>query len=93
MEEPHSESRDSKLSTHESAIWAKKGVFGKKGVLQDIMSVAFGSDGVTYVGTADGCIYRFAEQTMDLSVKAHGEAKDKDCKVRQPRWSAALNDD
>ena len=52
------------------------GVFGKKGVLQDIMSVAFGTDGITYVGTADGHIYRFAEQTMDLAVKAHGGGKD-----------------
>ena len=57
------------------------GVFGKKGVLQDIMSCAFGSDGITYVGTADGHIYRFAEQTMDLAVKAHGGAGNKDCKV------------
>lgn len=48
---------------------ALSGVFGKKGALQDIMSVAFGSDGTTYVGTADGHIYRFAEQTMDLAVK------------------------
>ena len=47
---------------------------------QDIMSVAFGSDGITYVGTLDGCIYRFAEQTMDLAVKAHGQGK-ADCKV------------
>lgn len=81
MEEPNGDSRDAKLSTHESALWAKKGVFGKKGVLQDIMSVAFGPDGITYVGTADGHIYRFAEQSMDIAVKAHGEPTQKDCKV------------
>ena len=69
MEEPASEERDAKLSSHESKLWAKKGVFGKKGVLQDIMCVAFGPDGITYAGTADGHIYRFAEQTMDLAVK------------------------
>ena len=34
VEEPHSDSRDAKLSKHESSLWAKKGVFGKKGVLQ-----------------------------------------------------------
>ncbi|KAL1523351.1 hypothetical protein AB1Y20_018296 [Prymnesium parvum] len=81
VEEPNSDSRDAKLSKHESNLWAKKGVFGKKGVLQDIMSVAFGSDGVTYVGTADGHIYRFAEQSMDLAVKAHGGLSTKDGKV------------
>ena len=64
----------------ESKIWAKKGVFGKKGTLQDIMCVAFGNDGITYAGTADGHIYRFAEQTMDMAVKAHGEGKEL-CKV------------
>ena len=44
------------------------------------MCVAFGADGVTYGGTADGHIYRFAEQTMDLAVKAHGEGR-QPCKV------------
>ena len=34
VEEAPSESRDAKLSAHESKLWAKKGVFGKKGVLQ-----------------------------------------------------------
>ena len=29
---------------NESKIWAKKGVFGKRGVC-DVMSVAFGNDG------------------------------------------------
>ena len=80
VEEPASESRDAKLSSHESKLWAKKGVFGKKGVLQDIMCVAFGADGITYGGTADGHIYRFAEQTMDLAVKAHGQGREP-CKV------------
>ena len=80
VEEPKGESRDAKLSSHESKLWAKKGVFGKKGVLQDIMCVAFGADGITYGGTADGHIYRFAEQTMDLAVKAHGQGREP-CKV------------
>ena len=80
VEEAPSESRDAKLSAHESKLWAKKGVFGKKGTLQDIMCVAFGNDGITYAGTADGHIYRFAEQTMDMAVKAHGEGKEL-CKV------------
>ena len=44
------------------------------------MCVAFGADGVTYGGTADGHIYRFAEQTMDLAVKAHGQGREP-CKV------------
>lgn len=67
--------RDTKLSSHESRLWAKKGVFGKKGTAQDIMCVAFGSDGITYAGTEFGFIYRFAEQTMDLAVKAHAVGK------------------
>jgi hypothetical protein len=65
-----SESRDAKLSSHESKLWAKKGVFGKKGNLQDIMCVAFGPDGITYGGTADGHIYRFAEQARPRAALA-----------------------
>ena len=75
VEEKASESRDAKLSKHESALWAKKGVFGKRGKQQDMMCVAFGNDGITYAGTADGHIYRFAEQTMDLAVAAHDNGK------------------
>jgi len=37
--------------------------------------MAFGNDGITYVGTADGSIYRFAEQTMDTAVPAHRNGK------------------
>ena len=40
-----------------------------------MMCVAFGNDGITYAGTADGHIYRFAEQTMDLAVAAHDNGK------------------
>lgn len=61
---------DAKLSQHESKIWAKKGVFGKQGA-SDIMAVAFGSDGITYAAAASGHIFRFAEQAMDMAVKAH----------------------
>ena len=61
VEDGPSDSRDAKLSSHESKIWAKKGVFGKTGAA-DIMCVAFGLDGVTYVGAATGHIFRFAEQ-------------------------------
>ena len=46
VEEKASESRDAKLSKHESALWAKKGVFGKRGKQQDMMCVAFGNDGI-----------------------------------------------
>jgi hypothetical protein len=35
------------------------------------MAVAFGTDGVTYAGSATGHILRFAEQQTDLAVKAH----------------------
>jgi len=70
VEEAPSDSKDAKLSQHESKIWAKKGVFGRVGAC-DIMAVAFGSDGVTYAGAATGYIFRFAEQQMDVAVKAH----------------------
>lgn len=78
------DTRDAALSHHESALWAKKGVFGKRENQQDMMCVAFGGDGITYAGTADGYIYRFPEQEMDLAVKAHPlatEAKETLCKV------------
>merc|ERR1719238_1199386 len=76
VEEGPSESRDAKLSAHESKMWAKKGVFGKGKVPGDIMCVAFASggthyDGTTFAGSADGTILRFMEQATDLSVKAH----------------------
>ena len=76
VEEGPSESRDAKLSAHESKMWAKKGVFGKGKVPGDIMCVAFASggthyDGTTFAGSADGTILRFMEQATDLQVRAH----------------------
>ena len=59
------------LSEHESKIWAKKGTFGSKLGAQDVMSIAFDSDGITYAGSGDGFIFRFAEQAQDFMVKAH----------------------
>jgi len=79
VEERNSDSRDAKLSSHESTIWAKKGVFGRQSgqdLQQNMMCIAFDDKGITYAGSADGHIYRFAEQTMDLAVKAHGAAKE-----------------
>ena len=35
------------------------------------MSIAFDSDGITYAGSGDGFIFRFAEQAQDFMVKAH----------------------
>ena len=55
----------------ESALWSKKGVFGRGGAPSDVLCVAFGADGVSYAGTSEGTICRFAEQTIDLAVKAH----------------------
>ena len=84
VEDPHSDARDAKLSSHESKLWAKRGVFGKRALQQDLMCVGFDTDGVTYAGTSNGYIYRFAEQNMDLAVRAHwlGAARDgKECKV------------
>ena len=80
VEEARSDSRDAKLSEHESAIWAKKGVFGKAKVPSDIMCVAFANggtdyDGTTFVGSAEGSILRFAEQATDYSVVAHPGGK------------------
>ena len=59
------------LSDHESRIWAKKGTFGSKLGAQDVMSLAFDNDGITYAGSGDGMIFRFAEQATDFMVKAH----------------------
>jgi WD40 repeat protein len=86
VEEPRSDARDAKLSSHESNLWAKRGIFGKRALQQDLTCVAFDAEGITYAGTASGFIYRFAEQTMDLAVKAHwlavaGSADGKECKV------------
>ena len=82
VEDSASADRDSKLSAHESKMWAKKGVYGKGSLPKDIMCVAFGSDGTTYAGSADGCIFRFAEQMNDMSVKAHPHGSDDPKEVR-----------
>jgi len=63
------------LSETESKIWAKKGTFGSKLGAQDVMSVAFDDDGITYAGSGDGVIFRFAEQAQDFAVKAHPHSK------------------
>ena len=86
VEEARSDSRDAKLSEHESKIWAKKGVFGKGRVPGDMMCVAFASggtgyDGTTFAGSADGYILRFTEQATDLQVKAHPLESNELCKV------------
>lgn len=62
------------LAETESKIWAKKGTFGSSLGAQDIMSVAFDTDGITYAGSGDGAIFRFAEQAQDFAVKAHPQA-------------------
>ena len=83
VEEAPGDSKDAKISAHESKIWAKKGVFGKVGAC-DLMAVAFGTDGVTYCGSATGYIFRFAEQAMDVAVLAHpvmAEHSREQCKV------------
>ena len=59
------------LSDSESKIWAKKGTFGSELGAQDILSLAFDLDGVTYAGNGDGYIFRFREQATDIGVKAH----------------------
>jgi microtubule-associated protein-like 6 len=88
VEEAAGDARDQKLSEHESKMWAKKGVFGKGRTPGDITCVAFASggthyDGTTFVGSADGCILRFAEQATDLTVRAHpfGDEAKGVCKV------------
>lgn len=50
------------LAENESKIWAKKGTFGAEKGAQDILSLAFDNDGVTYAGSGEGIIYRFSEQ-------------------------------
>jgi microtubule-associated protein-like 6 len=59
------------LSDSESKIWAKKGTFGIDKGAQDILSLAFDENGITYAGSGDGFIYRFKEQATDLAIKAH----------------------
>ena len=60
------------LSEHESKIWAKKGTFGKVGLgAQDVMSLAFDGDGITYAGSGEGCIFKFGEQETYFFVQAH----------------------
>ena len=57
----------------ESKIWNKKGTYGKDkaGVdrgAQDVTALAFDDNGVTYVGTAIGFIFRFSEQVRNLPI-------------------------
>ena len=59
------------LAENESKIWAKKGTFGAERGAQDICALAFDHEGVTYAGSGEGIIYRFAEQATDLAVQAH----------------------
>lgn len=59
------------LAENESKIWAKKGTFGKDLGAQDIMAIAFDSEGVTYAGSSAGAIFRFSEQATDMMVQAH----------------------
>lgn len=80
VEEARSDSRDAKLSEHESHMWAKKGVFGRGKVPSDITCIAFAHggtdyDGTTFVGSAEGTILRFAEQATDYQVLAHPGGK------------------
>jgi hypothetical protein len=59
------------LSESESKIWAKKGTFGADKGAQDVMSITFDHEGVTYAGSGAGIIYRFSEQATDAFVLAH----------------------
>lgn len=59
------------LSESESKIWAKKGTYGADLGAQDILSIAFDHEGVTYAGSGAGSIFRFSEQASDMEVKAH----------------------
>jgi len=63
-------------SESESKLWQKKGTYGKdkKGVdrgAQDVTALTFDHNGVIYVGSATGFIFRFSEQATDLAVQAH----------------------
>ena len=76
VEAKRSAERDALISDTESALWSKKGVFGKF-PQEDLMCVAFDEEGLTYAGSASGHIFRFRDYMVDAAVKAHcGEGKD-----------------
>jgi microtubule-associated protein-like 6 len=50
---------------------AQKGIFGKKGMLQSILSIEFTGPGLTLTGTADGHIYVWKGNQLSKVIKAH----------------------
>lgn len=40
------------------------GIFGKKGEIQSVLCLAYGTGGVLYTGTLSGDIYKWQENTL-----------------------------
>lgn len=47
-----------------NSLTGKKGIFGKKGEIQSVLCLAYGTGGVLYTGTLSGDIYKWQENTL-----------------------------
>ncbi|KAL5008221.1 hypothetical protein ScPMuIL_013802 [Solemya velum] len=48
-----------------NALTPKKGIFGKAGEIQTLLTIAFGPDGVTYAGSLSGDLYVWRENILE----------------------------